>query len=235
MNPLAKVCPTQEEELYRTHLKIVFRGEFNGTPEEWSFSTKWTREVTAGPNAGVADISDSAVNTALTTFINNARFQSSVWCTSWRAYVIGTDGRMEGNPKIVEFAPGAEIKGLSSTRFPTDQALCITTAGVNRGRARYGRFYLPGPSTALGTDHRLSTSAVNTWVTDTTTFLKAVSGAIDLPGTLESSEMVNISNDATGTSQTVDKIRVGKVYDRIERRRRQMVEDYVENATTIDW
>jgi len=142
---------------------------------------------------------------------------------------------MEGEPKIVEYDAGSEIKGLTTPRYPTDTALCVTTEGTARGHARFGRFYLPGIGTAIGTDKRLSASSATTWVTDTTTFLKAVSGAIDIPGTIESSEMVNVSNDAESTIQVVNNIRVGRVLDRIGRRRRSMVEDYASNPTTIDW
>jgi len=221
--------------MYRTHFRIVFRGVFNGTPEEWTYSTKWIRQVDLGPDADVSAISESAMATAISNFHNNSRFDSTVWCTGWRAYAIGTDGRMEGNPKVVEFAPGSEVKGLTTPRYPTDTALCVTTEGANRGHARFGRFYLPGIGTAIGTDKRLSTSSVTTWVTDTTAFLKAVSGAIDLPGTVASADMLNISNDAEGTSQIVNNIRVGKVLDRIGRRRRSMLEEYVSNPTAIDW
>jgi len=60
-----------------------------------------------------------------------------------------------------------------------------------------------------------------------------VSNAIDLEG-LQSSAMLNISNDADSTRQEVRNIRAGRVYDRISRRRRQMVEEY-ETTDTIDW
>lgn len=219
----------------RTHFKIVFRGKFDGTPETWTFSTKWRRNVEEGPDAGLADINQTAVTTALSGLLNTADFQSSVWCTGWRAYQIGTDGKMEGNPLIVDFATGSEQKGTSVARYPTDVSLCVTTEGANRGHARFGRFYLPGPSVPLGSDHRISTANADGLVTKVTAFLKGISDAIDLPGTLESSDMLNISDDLAGTFQTVRNIRIGRVLDRIERRRRSMEEDYRVNPLPIDW
>lgn len=217
-----------------THLKIVFRGDFQGTPEEWSYSTKWSRNVVGGPDATVNDIDQSAVNAALTAFHNNARFPSAVRVQEWRAYQIGTDNLMEGNPLLVDLS-GAPIAGTGVVRYPPDQALCVTTEAANRGHARYGRFYLPSPSTGLsGTDLRLSVADAQSWVTATTTFLKAVSDAIDVPNTIDSSSMLNISNDATGTWQEVRNIRIGRVLDRIERRRRSLDEAY-EASGTIDW
>lgn len=218
----------------KTHLKIVFRGDFAGTPEEWSYSTKWSRAVIGGPDAGVNDINGAAVLTALQAFHNNARFPSAVRVQEWRAYVIGTDGRMEGNPRLEDLS-SAPVAGTGVVRFPPDQALCVTTEAANRGHARFGRFYLPTPSTGIaGTDLRLSVADAQAWVTATTTFLKAVSDAIDIPGTIESAEMLNISNDATSTFQPVRNIRVGRVLDRIERRRRSLEEAY-EASGTIDW
>ena len=158
-----------------THMKFVFRGIFNGTPEEWSFSLKCSRDNVASTDAGYGDIVQQGVTDALVALIATSNFQSSVWCTGWRAYVIGTDGLTEGNPLIVEFPVSSEIKGLSSTRFPTDISLCVTTEAENRGPARFGRFYFPGPATALQPDHRLSISSANTWLTAVTNFTKSIS------------------------------------------------------------
>lgn len=218
----------------KTHFKIVFRGVFNNTPEEWSFSTKWSRSVGAGGDAGTGDISESGVNAALSAFMNTAAFADNVWCTGWRAYQIGTNNKAETEPKIVEFAPGSEIKGTGSLRYPPDVALCVTTVAPFRGHARFGRFYLPGPTTGLASDMRLSQASALSWRDNVVTFLKAVSDAIDLPGTIDSSEMLNVSNDASSTFHTVETIRVGRVLDRVSRRRRSMEEAYEESGT-IDW
>jgi hypothetical protein len=67
-----------------------------------------------------------------------------------------------------------------------------------------------------------------------TAFLKDVSDQIDIPDGLVSSSMVNISNDADATHQLVDHIRVGRVMDRISRRRNALKEDYIESGH-IDW
>lgn len=217
-----------------THFKFVFRGEFISTPETWSFSLKYSRDNPAGADASYGDVSSSGVDSAIAAFIANSRFNTRVRCTDWRLYQIGSDGLTEGNPTIREFLTAEMPTGTgNAVLFPPDVALCVTTEAENRGHARFGRFYLPGPNVALGTDLRLSAVDAQDWADHTVTFVKAVSDQIDLEG-LQSSEMLNISNDAAATRQTVRNLRVGRVYDRISRRRRQMVEDYVSTGT-IDW
>lgn len=219
-----------------SHLKIVFRGVFENTEEEWSFSTKWHRTVSASPDAGVNDINDAAVTNAISALIGasgTARFSSSILATEWRAYVIGTNGRMEGNPKQVLLA--TPVRGTNQNTFPSSTSLVITTVADNRGPARFGRFFLPGPACPL-TDFRLTVAQAQAYGAVATAFVKSVSGAIDLPGTIESSAMVNASvlPAPGGTLQDVDRLEVGRVLDNLSTRRRQLDEER-ESAGQIDW
>jgi hypothetical protein len=93
---------------------------------------------------------------------------------------------------------------------------------------------VPGPHAELGSDRLIASSWLDPFVTHTVDFLKGVSGAIDLPISLASSALQNISNDASSTQQGVDHIKVGRVLDHISRRRSAMLEDYHESAQ-IDW
>lgn len=217
-----------------THFRIVFRGVFTGTPEEWSFSTKWQREVNGGSDAALDQIDETAVDSALAGFIASSDFQSNTQCTEWRAYQIGTDGKMEGDPLLHTVATTG-FTGTGTTRaYPTDVALCVTTEGDNRGHGRYGRFYLPGPHAQLDSDRLIATSWLDPMVTHTVAFLKGISDAIDLPSVPYSSSMMNVSDDATGSWQNVNNIKIGRVLDRISRRRNKMLEDYHASGT-IDW
>jgi hypothetical protein len=217
-----------------THFKIVFRGVFTASPEQWSFSTKWERTVSQGPDAGLDAISQSAVTTAIKNYIGSFQFQNNVQVTEWRAYAIGTDNTMEGDPLLVDLTGNTSTGQGTARSYPMDDALCVTTVGDNRGHARYGRFYVPGPHAQLDADRRINVSWLAAFMTDTVAFLKAVSGAIDLPGTLASSDMLNISDDVSGTFQSVDHIMIGRVMDQISRRRNKLVEDH-QVGGQIDW
>jgi hypothetical protein len=216
------------------HFRIVFRGVFVGTPEIWSFSTKWRNVQDSGPDADLSDISDEQVTNAIGTYINSSDFQTIVRATEWRAYLIGTDGKMDGDPKIVVLdTPGPTGTG-SARAYPTDVALCVTTVADHRGHGRYGRFYVPGPHAELGSDRLIALSWLEPFLAHTQTFLESISSAIDLPDSLASSGMQNISNDAASTQQGVDHLKVGRVLDHISRRRSAMLEDYLEGPQ-IDW
>lgn len=217
-----------------THFRIVFRGVFEGTPEIWSYSTKWRRDVTTGGDAELGQLIESDITTAATAFHADTMFTQGTRLMEWRAYQIGTDGKMEGDPLITDLSTST-INGTGTARsYPTDVALCVTTEADNRGPAKYGRFYLPGPHAQLGSDRLIATSWLDPVVTRTVTFLKAISDAIDLPGTIDSAEMLNISALGSGAKQPVNNIRIGRVLDRIERRRNKLLEDYHVSGT-IDW
>lgn len=217
------------------HLRIVFRGVFLNTTEAWSFSTKFSKDNDQGADATVDDIDAGGVLSALGGLIINSSFTNWVRATEWRAYEIGSNGKMTGNPRQVLIASGSQPTGLGALRYPTDQAICVTTEAENRGHARYGRFYLPSPNVPFQTDGRLSINDATNFMTIVTTFVKGIADSIDLPvDPFEGSSMLNISNDAAATHQVVRNLRVGRVLDRVSRRRRSLKEDHVETGV-IDW
>jgi hypothetical protein len=219
----------------KPHIKIVVRGVFTGSPEIWSYSMKFTKDADLSRDADVSDITTAEVTSALDAFHRTALFQNNTKVTEWRAYDIGSNGRMVGNPLLVDVST-LNIVGTQSTRnYPTDVALCVTTQGADRGHARFGRFYLPGPGLGLDGGRLIPVSDVNNMLSALVPFLKDVSDQIDIPDSpLASSSMVNISNDASSTHQLVDKVKIGRVYDRISRRRNALDEEYVESGH-IDW
>jgi len=217
-----------------THFRIVFRGVFTASPEIWSFSTKWARDVSQGPDTGLDNIDETTVTNAAKAYIGSFQFQNNVKLTEWRAYQIGTNGKMEGDPKLVDLTNNSATGQGTTRSYPTDVSLCVTTVGDHRGHGRFGRFYVPGPHMQLDADRRVNVTWLNQFMTDTVAFLKSISDAIDLGGTVQSSAMLNISDDATGTYQDVDHIKVGRRPDRISRRINALQEEYVEGGQ-IDW
>lgn len=218
-----------------THFRIVFRGDFVSTPEHWSFGMHFSRSVDGIGDADVGDIDESAVTTALTTFFANANsaVPGVAKATDWRAYQIGTDGKMEGNPLVVDVSQANIVGTGSGYTCPPQIACCVTTIAVNRGPARFGRFYLPTKSNNLGSDGRLAAATALQIAEATSTFMKSVSNAIDLPG-LASSQGLNISEGNGGTKQTIDRLAVGRALDTLRNRRKSMVEDRQETGH-IDW
>jgi len=140
---------------------------------------------------------------------------------------------MTGNPRIVEFATADFIAGTSTYLVPPQVALCVTTGADDRGPARYGRFYLPAPGKSITGDCRLSATHQTDYSSAVKTFLESVHDAIDIPSSLQESQMVNASAVGSGFEQLVTHIRVGRVLDTIRRRRAQLDEQYLTTAVNV--
>jgi hypothetical protein len=221
---------------YPTHFRFVWRGVFKDTPEIWSFSAHFSRVNPGEVDAGLDDITESGVTSATAAFFDTGVMDSGVLLTDWRAYVIGTDGRMEGNGPLLHDATGDAIDGSGGRIYPPQVAQCVTLVAADRGPAKFGRFFLPGPALALGTDRRYTDTQCGIVSSVVTTFLKDVSDAIDLEA-LNQSACVNVSNrpaGGAGTIQEVDHVEVGRALDTIRTRRNQLLEERHVGGH-IDW
>lgn len=220
-----------------THFRHVVRGKFLGSSEIWSFGTHWSRSVALGPDAGLDQVNESAVTAALADLVSHVSLSSMVEVTDWRFYQIGSDGKMEGDgPLIHEFASG-ELKGSGTRVLPPQVALVVSKVSDHRGPAQFGRFYLPASALSVNAaDGRLTSAAAAGVHDNVVVWAKAVSDAIDIPGTIQSATMVNVSRSpvGTGTLQDVDHLRVGLALDTLRTRRNALKEDYYEGGQ-IDW
>lgn len=221
-----------------THFRFTVRGIFVGTEETWSNVFHFSRENTGELDAGLDDVNKDNVSDAVAAFYGSGFVSPSIEVSDWRMYVIGTNNKMEGNaPMMREYVTSELRGGAGTTPFPAQIALCISTVAVNRGAAQFGRFYLPGPTRPIGSDFRISAGDASTYAGLAVTFLKDVSDAIDLM-ILTQSAGIHVSpgppGSSTGTSQEIDHVRVGRVYDTIQSRRRSLEEDY-QLTGHIDW
>lgn len=220
------------------HARCVWRGTFANSEEIWSFHTKFGTTFEGAPDVGYDDIRMDDIGAAFATFINGPHISVSVVAEDIRVYLIGTDGRMTGNgPVMHTFAPGA-VKGSGQAyAYPPQVSLAISTVATDRGPAKRGRFYLPGPSRSLETDGRLGAANVGDFLTRVTTLLKDTSDCFDALG-LRSVGAVNISpgpaGSSTGTQQVIDHLEVGRAYDTIRTRRNALLEEHVVGGH-IDW
>jgi hypothetical protein len=153
-----------------------------------------------------------------------------------RLYQIGTDGRAEVDPVIHVIDPPGSIAGAGGMNYPPQIAVAVTKVSDARGPAKLGRFYLPCLSMPISAGGKMSEADATELLGECVTWLKAISDNIDLPGTLLSSSLCNVSTrgGSTGTLQEVDHLRVGRVFDTLRSRRNAMDEEYVEGSQ-IDW
>lgn len=216
------------------HFRFTVRGEFVGTPEQFSFGFHMSNTQDAGTDAHINDIDEDAVSTALVTFFQNSngKIPDSVRATDWRAYEIGVDNKMVGNP-LIHLFPGNTCIGTTTTRYPPQIAAVVTTVAANRGPGRFGRFYLP-TGAALAADARMSVTDAANLVTGATQLLKDVSDAIDMGGVLRSATGLNISQSSGGHKQEIDHVECGRVLDTLRNRRKSLDEARVIGGH-IDW
>lgn len=221
-----------------THFKFTLRGIFLNSPETWSFGCHFSRVNAGEPDAGLDDIDESGVTSAIATFFGTAEISNKVEVGDWRMYVIGSDNRMEGNgPLLHEYEPG-ELRGVSTGPIhPPQVALVITTVADNKGPARFGRFFLPGPTVALDNDWRIGEDEATGYAEQCTQLLKGISDHIDLQQ-LVSSKGKNISpgpqGSPGGTSQDIDHLEVGRALDTLRTRRKSLLEERHVHGQ-IDW
>jgi len=216
------------------HFYVSFRGIFKSTPEAWSFGLRFSRDNPAGGDANMDDIDVENMGDALKVFMQNTQsaFPDSAQFTEVRGYLIGPDGKMQGNPEIVDFT-SQNVVGATANKYPPQVCLVATHVALNRGPGRYGRAYIPTAAT-IGTDMRVTVGVAGAFLSAYTTFVKAVSNEIDLELT-QSSEQLNISRvGAGGARQTVDHHEVGRRLDTLRSRNRSMVEERLPGGH-IDW
>jgi hypothetical protein len=221
-----------------THFRFTVRGTFQNSEETWSYGTHFTRANPGEADAGLDDINESTVATVVSAFHSSSLFTAGAILQDFRFYVIGTDGKMEGNAPMRHEFPANTYRGSAgSLRYPPQIALAITTAGANRGPARFGRFYLPGINSSMQTDWRLSVADATAIAETCTQYLKDISDAIDLE-VLNQSAACNVSTgpvaSTTGTLQEVDHLEVGRVFDTLRNRRKSLLEERHVHGH-IDW
>lgn len=212
------------------HVRISFRGRFQETPETWSHS----HNVRRPSNAETFGLGDFDVDGLVGLWDGFASVVCSVRTvlTDVRIYDIGTDGRMVGNPIVELLTSSTERVGnLDSVIYPPQVALVVTTVAPNRGPARYGRFYVPGPGMLLSSDSRLNVERRDQVAAAARTFLNGIRDSYQLAGSPDTVDInpINVSTlggNGAGTTQNISEVRVGRVMDTQRRRRANMDEDY---------
>jgi hypothetical protein len=214
--------------VFPTHNRLNVRGIFDGTPEIWSYGMHFPSVVTAGPDVQPGDWNESAVTAALAAFHSSSILSSKTRLTGWRGYQIGPDGRTIGNNlKVVELDPGTV--GAGTHRYPPQVTTVVSFVAGNRGPAKFGRCYLPGPAGSINiTDSRMTAGDAMTVATTFKTLVEALLNAMYTDVLHVGEELVNVSRSGEGVFQTVETVRVGRVFDTMRSRRNKLVEDYQE-------
>lgn len=203
-----------------THKLLTIGGTSYGSTEEWQFGMRIIPD-TPGDLPTQAQVDSLA--TPITTFWNTAGIfmPTTHSLTFAKLAPIGIDGHYPPGEVAYEHVFAADPGPGGGPVYPAAVALCVSLmTAAPRGRGHAGRFYLPGPASAMTPDGRHSAGippAINAAVR---TLILAINGAASV-GTVGV-----ITSLGSGTSRVVTAIRTGVRPDIIRRRSRQQLEDY---------
>lgn len=133
--------------------------------------------------------------------------------------VIGTDGRYPADVEAVLYEKAPATVGTTGNGHPSQCTVAVTTLTERtRGPAARGRMYLPGNTSAVADDGRISVTAASNIATRTAQFLDDLTDLMGVPAYV-------FSEVGAGASNPIVAVSVGRVIDTQRRRRRSLEED----------
>jgi hypothetical protein len=202
------------------HKLLTIGGTSYAGTEEWQFGMRIIPEnVGEGPSQAQID----ALATPIQTFWNTAGIFMPVThsLTFCKLAPIGLNGKYPDGEIAYEHVYTPDPGPATTPLYPAQVALVVSLrTAVPRGRGHAGRFYLPGPASAMTSDGRHSSgipTAVNAAVR---TLVLAINGAASV-GTVGV-----ITSLGNGTSRAVTAIRCGQRADVIRKRAGKQDEAY---------
>jgi len=202
------------------HKLLTIGGTSYGSTEEWQFGMRIIPEtVGVGPSQAQID----ALATPITTFWNTAAIfmPTTHSLTFAKLAPIGINGHYPDGEIAYEHVFTSDPGPGGGPLYPAQVALVVgLMTAAPRGRGHAGRFYLPGPASAMTSDGRHSSgipTAINSAVR---TLILAINGATEV-GTV-----AVITSLGSGTSRVVTAVRCGQRADVQRRRAGSQLEDY---------
>lgn len=217
----------------RPHYLVTIGGNLAGG-EHWqtgarycSLTTYTTTEIQANlANIGVQDIYDDAAAVISYSGIPFPNTTTLAWA---KVAAIGTDGHYLGDPIV--YTDPTPTTGYGTTgRMPNQVAITASLwSGQVLGKGNYARMYWPGLMAGVETDGRWSSSVGTGLGANIGAMLTAWAGEISTVSVAagQCSIMTNATNP---TNKSVEWVRIGRVPDTQRRRRRSLVEGYVDTA-----
>ena len=183
-----------------------------------------------------------SVRGAVTTFLATSMFPNTVQLRQLLCYPIGApDGHVvpappyaQGSPIVLTFTGTLPVGGSSGAMAPPNQSVVVSTRTAQIGRKGRGRFYPPcPPSGVLGT----TASAGVVSSANQTTLANAAAAMLEAVQLDVGDDGVELRAAVIGAPWTdyalINSVRVGRVMDHQNRRRRAISEVYVDASVDI--
>ena len=160
--------------------------------------------------------------TAFSTFFSANPISGSAQLTTLKLNEIGPNGRYANDSTTVVHDYGLPgIPGVGLAKYPPQIALAVSLkTAASRGRAHAGRFYLPTPPAAMGTDGRVTPAAITDLNTHVGNLLNSINTSV--PGW-----RLGVTSDiGEGTQRVITGFTIGRTFDTIRSRRTSIPEGY---------
>jgi hypothetical protein len=224
--PLLWTVPNYPEPrmpAYQPHYRLAFGGPI-GTVEEWSCRLNITSSGDL-PDSSAADGMLPDLVTALSTWVGaaNSMLSTSVHLSWVKFNEINALGHYvdAGSSRVAEVNP--IINGSGQVRLPPQVAVVVSLRTAHtRGKAHAGRMFTPA----------LAADASSTICTDTTAIAGTVTTLLNDINAVVTPAGVSVIS-ATGESNHVTRVAVGRVFDTMRTRRRSLVEQPYELGAAL--
>src|SRR5664279_715131 len=199
---------------YQPHYRLAFGGPLFSL-EEWSCRLNITSSGTL-PDSAAADAMLPDLVTALSTWVSDASsLLSTTVQLSWVKFnEINALGHYvdPGSSRVAEVTP--TVAGVGLERLPPQVATVVSLRTAHtRGKAHAGRMFTPALACDAAGGYNTATGDIAGTVT---TLLNAINAVVTPAG-------VSIIS-ATGESNHVTRVAVGRIFDTMRSRRRSLVE-----------
>ena len=218
--PLIWTVPTYGAPMvaaYQPHYRLAFGGPLF-TDEEWSCRLNITSAGTL-PDSTAADGMLAGLVSAVTAWVTSADSRlSTATGLSWVKFNEMNALGHYTNPDNTRLAEPVGVLGTGTPVMPPQVAVVVSLLTAHaRGKAHAGRMFTPALACGVG-EGFLSPSASQTtgMVSNATALLNAINAVVDPAG-------VSIIS-ATGESNHVTKVALGRIFDTMRSRRRSLSE-----------
>ncbi len=221
--------------------RVTLMGTSFGGAEEWSTGFYMGKE-NGDAKLPVQQLADDIAAAWRTFFIAGGVTVSSQFeFTLCKVSSFGTDGKSDANDTVYA-TPSAKTNGAGTGILPPQCALVATLTGPQaRGLASKGRMYLPGITTPVGGNGKITSTAVSNIGTPLKAFLTAVNASTATDDVVINASHGQLTKGAGGqlipkvggygpVNKAVTGLKIGDVYDTQRRRRNGLVETYQQFA-----
>lgn len=208
---------------YLPHILATFGGNLPGG-EEWQLGIRFARfnggttpTTVTGIAASLHPLFRSFFTDADTGIDQRATF---LWT---KVAPIGPDGNYIGEPDLFEVAAPGAAGGAGTGSFPNQVALVVSTlTGFTLGDATRGRFYLPLPAIAAGSDGAISSAAAGAVAQNAADLVSSLNEVME--GISPAHSAAVLSQKGSGSARAIIQCGVGRALDTQRRRRRNLNE-----------